>query len=619
MASQRIDMSQIVKSTSVSIVPVEKTETDVSHIPYLNYLNLFRPKILGQKNALKVIGEYDRLFILGKPGAGKSTLLRWIALKAVEGKFPKVPVLIGIKKWSDSGLELLDFITQEFDICGFPEAKSFVEHVLDLGQIAVLLDGLDEVNQESQQRESITAKIRNFTRKYHKNKFLITCRNAATEYTFDKFFYVEIADFEHNQIRKFISNWFKSKKGQFEQFTAEFYKPKHNGLRELAKTPLLLALMCLAFEEGQSFPERLVDIYDESIDALLRKWDETRHITRDTIYQGLSTIRKQQMFAEIAAKSFEDKQQFFRQDDLSSRLRSFIEKLPSRNPKEDIDGMAILRAIVAQHGIFAEQAHWIYSFSHSTFQEYFTAKYIVDHVSDGSLQSLIEHRITDDRWTEVMLMTASLLSNADSFFDILGTAINNLIFHDQKITQIINWANEKAIRRYGFDYASYNHRACAIALALNLEYSRAIALARANTHNPHRFLFLAVSIDASRKIFDEIANKEISHFNDTYRIFPNSDLDNDIADAIKSINNDESRKYYDYFLKGALQKARDISSNISESFQIPSRDTDFYWGLTLDQAEIFYSYSKANHLFLRCLNLAIVTNRNKTKNNLFQL
>ena len=45
----------------------------------------------------------------------------------------------------------------------------------------------------------------------------------------------------------------------------------------------------------------------------------------------------------------------------------------------DIDAEAVLQEIIAQHGIFAQQAHRLFSFSHLTFQEYYAARYIVDN------------------------------------------------------------------------------------------------------------------------------------------------------------------------------------------------------------------------------------------------
>lgn len=99
----------------------------------------------------------QRLFILGKPGAGKTTFLKHVALQAAQGKLDKIPVFVTLKEWSDSGLELMPFVARQFEICAFPNAGLFIEHILNKGQAIVLFDGLDEVNLEGDLRRKTTA------------------------------------------------------------------------------------------------------------------------------------------------------------------------------------------------------------------------------------------------------------------------------------------------------------------------------------------------------------------------------------------------------------------------------------------------------------------------------
>ena len=53
-----------------------------------------------------------------------------------------------------------------------------------------------------------------------------------------------------------------------------------------------------------AFPARRVDIYEEALDALLKKWDDSRGIQRGSLYKTLSLGRKRQMFARIAYNAF---------------------------------------------------------------------------------------------------------------------------------------------------------------------------------------------------------------------------------------------------------------------------------------------------------------------------
>ena len=65
-------------------------------------------------------------------------------------------------------------------------------------------------------------------------------------------------------------------------------------------------MLCLYFDDTMSFPARRAELYEDALDALLRKWDSSRQIQREGIYQTLSHKRKQQMLAHVATPAFEN-------------------------------------------------------------------------------------------------------------------------------------------------------------------------------------------------------------------------------------------------------------------------------------------------------------------------
>jgi len=233
-------------------------------------------------------------------------------------------------------------------------------------------------------------------------------------------------------VERFIKNWFGNEPALSEQMLADLDKPENEGILELTQNPLLLTLLCIAYEETLAFPARRVEVYEDAIDALLRKWDTSRRIKRDEIYRKLSLGRKRQMLARISYETFRQGEYFIPQRKLEKMIVDYLARVPEAPDEVDIDGEAVLKAIAAQHGLLVERSQRIYSFSHLTFQEYFTAKYIVDNEARGALDELMQH-VFDDRWQEVFLLVASMLDNADEFFEkflhILDSyaAENNLI------------------------------------------------------------------------------------------------------------------------------------------------------------------------------------------------
>jgi hypothetical protein len=414
-----------------------------------------------RQHALRLTLKERRLFLLGKPGSGKTTFLKYLTLQALAGKIQKTPIFVSLKEWADSGLALMPFLEEQFAICSFPDARLFIEHLLETGNALVLLDGLDEVNQHSDQRAQMIRALTNFAKRYHASPICLTCRIAATDYSFERFTYLEIADFDDRQKRLFAAKWYQDDQSKLSRFLNEFERPENRGLRELAQTPLLLALLCLAFDETLVFPSRRSDLYKESLDALLRKWDTSRGIRRDEIYRSLSPVRKEQMLARVAAENFEKGQYFVRKPMLVEQISRYLAQLPASDTGEDPDGEVVLTAIAAQHGILVERAQDIYSFSHLTLQEYFTARYVVDNAARGTITQLIRSHLTEDRWQEVFLLTASLLDDADAFFDEFLKSVADLIRTEPKCLRLIHWANEQA-------NASYWHGAVGIRAALVL-------------------------------------------------------------------------------------------------------------------------------------------------------
>ncbi len=382
-------------------------------------------EVQSQESALLEITRVPtpNYIVLGKPGAGKTTFLKFLALTALDGR-PRakvVPVFVNLKDYADSGKSFLTYVVSEFDICRFPDAEPFIFHLLEHGRCVIMCDGLDEVPSEAQHR--VIRELLEISDKYFDCQFIISCRVAAYNHWFGRFVDLEIADFGPAQVDTFVRNWFGQDASTAVDCLARIKSSRQT--RELATTPLLLTLLCLAYDQAMGFPSNRAELYREGVDALLKKWDSSRRIRRDEIYKNLSIKRKETMLSEVAAETFASKEYFFKRSRLENLVAKFIRNLPGVSDEEaSLDSEAVVRAVEAQHGFLVERARDIYSFSHLTFQEYFTAKHIVELHS--SLESLVENYLKDVRWREVVLLVAGLLPQADPLFDTIRKAIRRL-------------------------------------------------------------------------------------------------------------------------------------------------------------------------------------------------
>jgi predicted NACHT family NTPase len=456
--------------------------------------------------ALEAIDKYTKLMILGKPGSGKTTFLKYVALKYIEGmsKARLIPFFITLKDFAetDNQPSLLEYIIQSFNRYGIEPATNIqiglhnsilhknitpIEFLLREGRFCILLDGLDEVKESDIYR--ILQQIKDFSNLFAKNIFAITCRVAAREYTFEKFTEVEVADFDYGQIVTFTQQWFQAKN---DPIKAKSFIEKLNqepGIQDLASSPLLLTLLCLVFGESCNFPVNRSELYKEGLDVLLKKWDAKRNIERDRTYQKLSLKRKEDLLSQIALDTFKKGNYFFKQEEAKYYITQYIRNLADKNTDEDALQLAseeVLKSIEAQHGLFVERARGIYSFSHLTFHEYFTARKIVTIANSDILIQKLSTYITDKRWREVFLLTCGMLENVDILLRAMKQEIDIIISQDDKLQQFLVWVEKKscfkrskykptAVRAYYFDIA--RSRALDLPLALDFNLASALALA----------------------------------------------------------------------------------------------------------------------------------------------
>lgn len=452
--TQRLGLNDIYVSVNILETITGRRQLEIADLlrsckpPDFNRFGLAKIT-LERMPGLTAVETYSKIMVLGKPGVGKTTFLKYLALQCILDDFlnNKVPLFITLKNYAEaeeqpSLLIYINQLLQSYDVTN--------EQVLDLlkhGKVIILLDGLDEVKQEHSRH--VLKEIQDFCQQFNSNQFVITCRIAGREYSFEQFIEVEVADFDIDQITSFATKWFASvdsvKANKFIQKLKE-----NEPLQELATNPLLLTLLCLVFEESADFPSNRSQLYKEGLDLLLRKWDASQNIERSQVYKNLSVHHKQDLLSQIALKTFERCEYFFRQKQIEQHIADYIRNLPGVNNdlgELQIDSKAVLKSIESQHGLLVERAQFIYSFSHLTFQEYFTARQIVGISDPQALETALKklvRSINEKRWREVFLLSVGMLRNADYLLQLMKKKTDQLVAQDEYLQAFLNWANEKS-------------------------------------------------------------------------------------------------------------------------------------------------------------------------------
>ncbi|NMG19391.1 NACHT domain-containing protein [Brasilonema bromeliae] len=423
---------------------------------------------------LQAVEQHSKLMVLGKPGAGKTTFLKYLAMQCIEGEFQKqrFPIFITLKEFAEAPEkpDILKYISQRLSDCDLTDADVKAKQLLKQGKALILLDGLDEVREEDTKK--VLNQVQEFSYQFHKNQLIIICRIAAKEYTFQGFTEVEVADFDSEQIATFAQNWFQSRKDPVKGKRFIEKLKENKPIQELATNPLFLTLLCLVFGEAGDFPANRSELYTEGVDVLLKKWDVKRNIKRDKVYKDLSLQGKENLLSHIALTTFEQKNYFFKKKTVEDDIADFFRNLPNANtaPKAlELDSEAILKSIEVQHGLLVARATDIYSFSHLTFHEYFTAREIKER---SAWAKLAEH-VAEKRWREVFLLTTGMVRSADDLLKLMKHQIDTLLAKDEKLQQFLIWVEQKS------KSVEARYKSAAIrAFCLDLSVSPVLSLSR---------------------------------------------------------------------------------------------------------------------------------------------
>jgi energy-coupling factor transporter ATP-binding protein EcfA2 len=382
--------------------------------------------------AMRNEAAFRRMAVLGAPGSGKTTLLRHLTLtyatkheRKLHPKAPKlIPVLLYLKDVRQEIVNkqppLAELITEQVKqqpkIPPLNPPPNWFADKLRRNQCLVMLDGLDEVADETQ-RQQVSRWVDEQMQLYPDTPFILTSRPFGYQSARlqQEVTVLEVQPFSLKQMQEFIRSWYwqtevMSRAGEEDLVVREEARQQADNLIEriknssplaaMAVNPLLLTMIATVHRRGSALPGKRVELYKEICHVLLEK-----RLTDKNIADPLTATQKQSVLQVLALELM---QQNTREFNLSTGISLIKDKLArvagnAANPKE------FLEQIKDVSGLLVEKELGIYEFAHKTFQEYLAAV----KVKKSNQENLLIQNINNSWWAETIRLYAAQ-SNASN-------------------------------------------------------------------------------------------------------------------------------------------------------------------------------------------------------------
>ncbi len=408
-------------------------------------------RLTAPRTALELIRHESALVLLGDPGSGKSTVLRHLTLGfahvrlsataaaarldpelAWAGPLP-LPILVQLRRFAeelsappDSAEPLLRHLER---VLADDRLAALARHLvaqLDEGRAIVLLDGLDEIADDTRRAWASQAAAL-FQSRFPRSRVVITSRIYAYREPCllpPPFRVVTLQALTTEAQNDFLGRWYQaallhgSELVGAEQTQAATERSRElidaldlrPRLREIASNPLLLTMIALVHQQRVRLPQQRAELYRESLQVLLEQWEHQRaggvglaktlgvrdDIDRLALIQPVAYALQDRGREEASHREVCDwlLPRFLElaQDDgehakaLIGRFLSFL---------EGRSGLLIARDLKAR-----------YAFPHKTFQEYLTARELI---AGDTLLHEVARRRHEPTWREVILLAAGHL------------------------------------------------------------------------------------------------------------------------------------------------------------------------------------------------------------------
>ncbi|HRW09905.1 MAG TPA: SUMF1/EgtB/PvdO family nonheme iron enzyme [Caldilineaceae bacterium] len=419
-------------------------------------------------SVLQALIDARRLVLLGAPGSGKSTFVNYLAyclagqqLNPDEQWLAKhlplwpdswrnlLPIHVTLRElamWIDAeGITqrnsrlLLDYLQNWLHQRILDEFYFVLKDCLRQGQALLLLDGFDELPDNSRLQRQVKEMIADLPDAFPHAPMLVTCRVLSYRTTYwqldsEIWPVFELAELTDKQITHFIDDWYQlvairdslggvqrtaDTVGQSGQLQRAVMRPD---LLRLARNPLLLTVMALVHMHRGQLPDARALLLEAVVELLLWRWEAIKlkdPSGHETSWRQLlasvqinETMMKERLWKlafHIHGRTHSGEQERtadIAESDLLATLRDL-------HPQRSMEwAERLVQIMQVRAGLLIEKRPKLFGFPHRTFQEYLAACHLsTQQEFIGQALLLAEQH---QSWHEVILLAVGYLAHCNN-------------------------------------------------------------------------------------------------------------------------------------------------------------------------------------------------------------
>jgi NACHT domain len=249
------------------------------------------------------LGSGRTLLIVGEPGSGKTIALLKLAEDAIDRTEPdlrqQIPVVFNLSSWARKPQSIEQWLIQEL-LEKYQVSKALGKTWVESEALMLLLDGLDEVKAE--QRNACVQALNQFMQTHGTTEIVICCRIGDYQMLQDRLILRSAICLQPLTAAQ-IDLYFERAGDRLSALKAVL--PQDAELQELAKSPLMLSVMSLAYQDftpeqltvGGKIEDYRKRLFATYIDRMFQRRGTTQQYSREDTQRWLIWLAQRMIVA----------------------------------------------------------------------------------------------------------------------------------------------------------------------------------------------------------------------------------------------------------------------------------------------------------------------------------